>query len=108
MPTSPLPTDSPSDQIRERLRAALAGRYELGDEIGRGGMATVYLARDLRHDRLVAVKVLPPELATSIAAERFLLEIRTAAQLLHPHILGLIDSGDADGVLYYIMPHVQG
>ncbi|MFL5607552.1 MAG: protein kinase domain-containing protein, partial [Gemmatimonadaceae bacterium] len=94
--------------MRERLRAALAGRYELGDEIGRGGMATVYLARDLRHDRLVAVKVLPPELATSIAAERFLLEIRTAAQLLHPHILGLIDSGDADGLLYYIMPHVRG
>jgi tetratricopeptide (TPR) repeat protein len=94
--------------MRERLRDALAGRYELGDELGRGGMATVYLARDLRHDRLVAVKVLPPELATSIAAERFLLEIRTAAQLLHPHILGLIDSGNADGLLYYIMPHVRG
>jgi tetratricopeptide (TPR) repeat protein len=108
MPTSPIPTDSKSDQIRERLRASLAGRYELGIEIGRGGMATVYLARDLRHDRLVAVKVLPPELATSIAAERFLFEIRTAAQLLHPHILGLIDSGDADGLLYYIMPHVHG
>jgi tetratricopeptide (TPR) repeat protein len=71
-------------------------------------MATVYLARDLRHDRHVAVKVLPPDLSTAIAAERFVFEIRTAAQLLHPHILGLIDSGDADGVLYYIMPHVSG
>ncbi len=68
----------------------------------------MYGARDLRHDRQVAVKVLPPELATAIAAERFLFEIRAAAQLLHPHILGLIDSGDADGVLYYIMPHVRG
>src|SRR5882672_7431902 len=92
-------------QLEEHLREALAGRYEFEGELGRGGMATVYLARDLRHDRHVAVKVLPPELVTSIASERFLFEIRTAAQLLHPHILGLIDSGDADGVLYYIMPH---
>jgi tRNA A-37 threonylcarbamoyl transferase component Bud32/tetratricopeptide (TPR) repeat protein len=108
VPTSPPPTDGQSAQILERLRASLAGRYELEGEIGRGGMATVYLARDLRHDRHVAVKVLPPELSTAIAAERFVFEIRTAAQLLHPHILGLIDSGDADGVLYYIMPHVSG
>jgi serine/threonine-protein kinase len=97
-----------SAQIRERLRASLSGRYELREEIGRGGMATVYLAHDLRHDRLVAVKVLPPALATTIAAERFVFEIRTTAQLMHPHILGLIDSGDGDGLLYYIMPHVQG
>jgi tRNA A-37 threonylcarbamoyl transferase component Bud32/tetratricopeptide (TPR) repeat protein len=108
MPTSPSQTDRLSAQIRERLRASLAGRYELESEIGRGGMATVYLARDVRHDRHVAVKVLPPELTTTIAAERFLFEIRTAARLMHPHILGLIDSGDADGVLYYIMPHVMG
>jgi tRNA A-37 threonylcarbamoyl transferase component Bud32/tetratricopeptide (TPR) repeat protein len=108
MPISPPPTDRQDAQVLQHLRASLAGRYELEREIGRGGMATVYLARDLRHDRHVAVKVLPPELATSIAAERFVFEIRTAAQLLHPHILGLIDSGDADGVLYYIMPHVQG
>jgi tetratricopeptide (TPR) repeat protein len=108
MPTSTPPTDHQSEHILERLRASLAGRYELDREIGRGGMATVYLARDLRHPRQVAVKVLPPELATAIAAERFLFEIRTAAQLLHPHILGLIDSGNADGLLYYIMPHVPG
>jgi tetratricopeptide (TPR) repeat protein len=108
MPTSTPPTDRQGEHILERLRTSLAGRYELEREIGRGGMATVYLARDLRHPRQVAVKVLPPELATSIAAERFLFEIRTAAQLLHPHILGLIDSGNADGLLYYIMPHVPG
>jgi serine/threonine-protein kinase len=102
------PVDLQSLHIVERLRASLAGRYVLEGELGRGGMATVYSARDLKHDRRVAVKVLPPELATAIAAERFLFEIRAAARLLHPHILGLIDSGDADGVLYYIMPHVPG
>jgi tetratricopeptide (TPR) repeat protein/tRNA A-37 threonylcarbamoyl transferase component Bud32 len=95
-------------EIPEQLRTALAGRYAIEAEINQGGMATVYRARDLRHPRHVAVKVLAPHLATTVGAERFLGEIRTAAQLLHPHILGLIDSGDAAGMLYYIMPYVRG
>ena len=102
------PADRQRRHIEERLRAALAGRYEIDGELGRGGMAMVYRAHDLRHDRLVAVKILPPELATTIAAERFLFEIRTAAKLVHPHILSLFDSGEADGILYYVMPHVEG
>jgi len=92
----------------ERVRAALAGRYTIERELGRGGMATVYLARDLKHDRPVALKVLRPELATVLGAERFLREIRLTAQLQHPHILTLIDSGEADGFLYYVMPYVEG
>src|SRR6267143_3994922 len=92
----------------ERVRASLAGRYTIERELGRGGMATVYLARDLKHDRLVAVKVLRPELAAVLGAERFLGEIRLTAQLQHPHILTLIDSGEADGFLYYVMPYVEG
>src|SRR2546422_11226223 len=92
----------------ERVRASLAGRYTIERELGRGGMATVYLARDLKHDRLVAVKVLRPELAAALGAERFLGEIRLTAQLQHPHILTLIDSGEADGFLYYVMPYVEG
>ena len=92
----------------DRLAAALAGRYELQGELGQGGMATVYLARDLRHDRRVAVKVLRPELAAVIGAERFLAEIKTTANLQHPHILPLHDSGEADGFLFYVMPYVQG
>jgi tetratricopeptide (TPR) repeat protein len=108
MMTSQPPTDRNSFPILERLRSALAGKYDVEREIGRGGMAAIYLARDVRHPRNVAIKVLPPELATAIAAERFVLEIKTSAQLLHPHILGLIDSGEADGLLYYIMPHVRG
>jgi len=92
----------------ERLRASLAGRYTIERELGRGGMATVYLARDLKHDRLVAVKVLRPELAAVLGAERFLREIRLTAHLQHPHILTLIDSGEADGFLYYVMPYVEG
>ena len=91
-----------------RLRQALAGRYALGQEIGRGGMATVYRARDLRHDRTVAVKVLLPELAASLDSERFLQEIRFVAGLNHPHILPLHDSGEAEGFLYYVMPFVEG
>ncbi|HJS47882.1 MAG TPA: serine/threonine-protein kinase, partial [Gemmatimonadales bacterium] len=93
---------------RGRLTAALAGRYELERELGQGGMATVYLARDLRHDRRVAVKVLRPELAAVIGAERFLAEIKTTANLQHPHILPLHDSGEADGFLFYVMPYVEG
>src|SRR3989475_164762 len=92
----------------ERVRASFAGRYTIERELGRGGMATVYLARDLKHDRLVAVKVLRPELAAVLGAERFLGEIRLTAQLQHPHILTLIDSGEAGGFLYYVMPYVEG
>src|SRR5204862_6642835 len=94
--------------LLERLRGALAGRYTIERELGRGGMATVYLARDLKHDRLVALKVLRPELAAVLGAERFLREIRVTGQLQHPHILTLIDSGVADGFLYYVMPYVEG
>ena len=92
----------------ERLAAALASHYRVERELGAGGMATVYLAHDFKHDRKVAVKVLRPELAAVIGAERFLAEIKTTAHLQHPHILGLIDSGDADGFLYYVMPYVEG
>ena len=91
-----------------RLASALADRYRIERELGAGGMATVYLAHDLRHDRQVAVKVLRPELAAVIGAERFLSEIRTTANLQHPHILPLFDSGVADSFLYYVMPYVQG
>jgi len=96
-----------SDDI-SRLNAALAGRYVLEREIGHGGMATVYLARDERHQRMVAVKVLRTELAAILGGERFLREIRIAANLQHPNILTLIDSGDADGLLYYVMPFAEG
>jgi tRNA A-37 threonylcarbamoyl transferase component Bud32/WD40 repeat protein len=90
------------------LASALSGRYEIDREIGRGGMATVYLARDLKHDRKVALKVLQPDLAAALGAERFLTEIRTTANLQHPHILPLHDSGDANGSLFYVMPFVEG
>ncbi len=91
-----------------RLSAALADRYTIEREIGVGGMATVYLARDLRHDRLVALKVLRPELGAVIGAERFLAEIKLTANLQHPHILPLFDSGAVDGLLFYVMPYVEG
>ncbi|MBY0491814.1 MAG: serine/threonine-protein kinase [Gemmatimonadaceae bacterium] len=90
------------------LAAALADRYELVRELGAGGMATVYLARDVRHAREVAIKVLHPELAAVLGAERFLSEIRTTASLQHPHILPLFDSGEAAGQLFYVMPFVDG
>ena len=92
----------------ERLRLVLADRYAVQRELGRGGMATVFLAQDLRHDRKVAIKVLRPELSASLGADRFLREIKLAAQLQHPHILALYDSGSADGLLYYVMPFVEG
>jgi serine/threonine-protein kinase len=92
----------------ERLRLTLAGRYAVEREIGRGGMATVFLAQDVRHERRVAIKVLKPELSASIGADRFLREIKLAAQLQHPNILGLFDSGEAEGLLYYVMPFVEG
>ena len=91
-----------------RLVAALADRYRIERELGAGGMATVYLAKDLRHDRNVALKVLRPELAAVIGAERFLAEIKTTAALQHPHILPLFDSGQADGFLFYVMPLIEG
>src|SRR6478672_5643891 len=84
------------------------GNYRIERKVGQGGMATVYLAHDLRHDRRVAVKILHPELTAAFRAERFLAEIRTMAQLHHPHILPLYDSGKADGVLFYVMPYVEG
>jgi eukaryotic-like serine/threonine-protein kinase len=92
----------------ERLSTALAGRYRLERELGAGGMATVYLAHDLKHDRKVALKVLRPELAAIIGAERFLAEIKTTANLQHPHILALFDSGEARGFVYYVMPYIEG
>jgi serine/threonine protein kinase len=92
----------------ERLKAALAGRYRLDRQLGEGGMATVYLAHDLRHSRAVAIKVLKAELAVTLGPERFLREIAVTARLDHPHILPLLDSGEADGVLYYVMPFVEG
>ena len=91
-----------------RLSAALEGRYTIERELGEGGMATVYLADDLKHERKVALKVLKPELAAVVGAERFLAEIKTTANLTHPHILPLFDSGDADSFLFYVMPHIAG
>src|SRR5688572_5137002 len=95
-------------EITTRLSTALLDRYRIEREIGSGGMATVYLARDLKHDRDVALKLLRPELAAVLGAPRFLNEIKISARLDHPHILTLIDSGTADGFLYYVMPFVSG
>jgi Tol biopolymer transport system component len=96
-----------SDPI-SRLNAALEGRYRIERQLGEGGMAVVYLADDLRHERKVALKVLKLELAAVVGAERFLAEIKTTANLQHPHILPLFDSGEADGFLFYVMPYVEG
>jgi len=96
-----------SDAV-DRLKAALADRYTIERELGAGGMATVYLAHDLKHDRKVAIKVMRPELSAILGGERFLREIRTAAKLNHPHILALYDSGEADEFLYYMMPCIEG
>ena len=92
----------------QRLTAALSDRYRIERELGAGGMATVYLAHDIKHDRDVAIKLLHPDLGAALGGERFLSEIRTTARLQHPHILPLLDSGDADGLLYYVMPLVTG
>jgi len=92
----------------EQLRSSVAGRYRIERELGAGGMATVYLAEDLKHKRRVALKVLKPELAAVLGAERFVQEIRTTAALQHPHILPLFDSGETDGFLYYVMPFIDG
>jgi tRNA A-37 threonylcarbamoyl transferase component Bud32/tetratricopeptide (TPR) repeat protein/TolB-like protein len=95
-------------EMLPHLTRALSERYEIEREIGRGGMATVYLARERKHDRLVVLKVLKPEIAEMLGAHRFLAEVHIAARLSHPHILGFIDSGDADGLLFYVMPWVGG
>ena len=92
----------------DRITAALAGRYRVEREIGAGGMATVFLAHDEKHDREVAIKVLHPDLGAALGGERFLAEIKTTAKLQHPHILPLLDSGEADALLYYVMPFVPG
>src|SRR5574339_140065 len=92
----------------QALWSALADRYRVERELGQGGMATVYLAQDLRHGRKVAVKVLKPELAAVLGAERFVVEIKTTAALQHPQILPLFDSGEAAGSLYYVMPFIDG
>ena len=94
--------------VPDRLASALGDRYRVARELGQGGMATVYLAEDLKHKRNVALKVLKPELAAVLGAERFVQEIRTTAALQHPHILPLFDSGEADGLLYYVMPFIDG
>lgn len=94
--------------VAEQLTSALGGRYRVERELGEGGMATVWLAHDTKHDRPVAIKVLHRDLSISLGGERFLREIRIVAQLQHPHIVGLIDSGEADGMLYYVMPYVAG
>src|SRR5215467_5005956 len=93
---------------QSRLTAVLSDHYRIDRELGQGGMATVYLAHDVRHDRKVALKVLRPELAAVIGVERFLRKIKTIATLQHPHILGLIDSGEVQGSAYYVMPFVEG
>ena len=96
------------DSVRDELSAALRDRYTIERELGRGGMATVYVAQDPRHGREVAVKVLRPDVAAAVGAERFLREIAIAARLTHPHVLPLLDSGQAAGSLYYVMPYVRG
>ena len=102
------PVEKAIADVPQRLREAMAERYPLERPLGRGGMATVYLARDVKHQRQVAVKVLHPELAAGLGTERFLREIRIEAGLQHPHILPLHDSGEVDGFLYYVMPYVEG
>ena len=108
--------DHPAAQRFESLLGVVAfqppelinGNYRIERKLGQGGMATVYLAHDVRHDRKVAVKVLHPELSAAFRSEQFLAEIRTMAQLQHPHILQLHDSGEVDGLLFYVMPYVEG
>jgi serine/threonine-protein kinase len=99
---------APPGVVLERLREVLADRYEIEGELGRGGMATVFVAHERKHGRPVVLKVLNPEVAAAYGADRFLREVQLAAQLAHPHILGLLDSGEAGGLLYYVMPHLAG
>ena len=93
-------------ELLERIAAALKDRYAIERELGSGGMAMVYLADDLKHNRKVALKVLRPELTAALGAQRFLREIKIIARLQHPHILPLHDSGEAGGLLYYVMPYI--
>src|SRR5690242_5139667 len=102
------PAPVSSERLRAALADALAGQYAIEREIAHGGMATVYLARDLRHGRRVALKVMRDEVAAAVGAERFLEEIRVTALLQHPHILPLFDSGSAGALLWYVMPFVEG
>ena len=102
-----IPPD-PVEIVRRRLSAALAGRYVIEGEVGWGGMALVFRARDLRHTRTVVLKVVRPELTTTQATRRFLDEIRIAARLQHPHIVPVYDSGEADGLVYFVMPFIEG
>ena len=95
-------------QQTDRLNAALGGRYRIERHLGEGGMASVYLCDDLKHDRKVALKLLKPELAAVLGGERFVQEIKTTASLQHPHLLPLFDSGVADGFLFYVMPYIEG
>jgi serine/threonine-protein kinase len=97
-----------TSDLVDRLKTALSDRYAIESELGSGGMATVYLAEDLKLHRKVALKVLNPELAATLGPDRFLQEIDIAAKLNHPHILGLFDCGEADGFLYYVMPYIEG
>src|SRR5437879_13455213 len=92
----------------DRLRTGLAGRYTIERELGAGGMATVYRAHDVKHRRMVAITVLRPELASLLGPDRCLREVEVAAQLNHPHILALYDSGEAEGFLFYVMPYIKG
>ena len=96
------------NELLEKLKAALNDRYDVERELGQGGMATVFLARDLRHERKVAIKVLHEDLGAAVGAERFRREISIATSLTHPHILTLYDSGEAAGSLYYVMPFIEG
>src|SRR5947207_14787513 len=105
---SAAPSISVESGEERRLAAALADRYRVGREIGRGGMAAVYAAEDLKHPRSVAIKVLDPQLSAVVGHDRFLREIHVAGALQHPHILALYDSGEANGLLYYVMPLVSG
>ena len=97
-----------ADQLRDQLQGSLAGRYEIERELGRGGMATVYLAHDLKHRRDVAIKVLDPHVGAALSHDRFLREIEIAARLTHPHVVALFDSGADAGLLYYVMPCIKG
>src|SRR5690348_6567120 len=92
----------------DRLSEAVAGRYQLKRELGQGGMARVYLAHDLKYDRAVALKLLRPDIATDVGPSRFLREIQIAARLHHPHILPLYDSDEVEGLVYYVMPYIEG
>src|SRR5438874_11546454 len=100
--------ERPLTSLLARLQAAVADHYSVACEIGRGGMATVYRGDDLKLERRVAIKLLHPQLATGLGVERFLREIKTAAALSHPHIVPLFDSGESGGLLFYVMPYIDG